>query len=186
MRNAISLIHNRKLSMKLRHKHIKSGSHTLPVSSSSCVPEGQRKSNFAQSELSIHTVNNTWLYEAIEVKCKLTHKHTLTHTHTNTHTHAHTHWTFIGSTITAPPPSGFLAKILCAASRDQKQSSLMLHQSVGVDAKSGLNGRSRWWEDAWGNSFHSLCPCASSYGLRSPETDTQFQDSLFHNQIVLV
>ena len=114
-------------------------------------------------------VNNTWLYEAIQVKC--THTHTLK---------------FIGSTITAPPPSGFLAIILYAASRDQKQSSLRLQQSVRVDAKSGLNGWSRWWEDAWGNSFHSLCPYASRYDIRSPETDTQFQDSLFHNLIVLV
>jgi hypothetical protein len=48
MINAISLIHNRMLSMKLRHKHIKSGLHTLPDLSSSCVPECQRKSNFAQ------------------------------------------------------------------------------------------------------------------------------------------
>jgi hypothetical protein len=156
--------------MKLRHKHIKSGLHTLPDSSSSYVPEGQRKSNFTQVVIKyiyiwstihgymrqsrgsahIHTHVRAHAHTNGRTTRTQTHMHAHTNTHTlkhsraRTHAHTHTHTNFIGSTITALPPSGFLAKILYAGSRDQNQSSLMLQQSVRVDVKSGLNGWSRW------------------------------------------
>ena len=134
-----------------------------------------------------HTHSHTRTHTHVHTHTTHTHSHTQLHTHTHhTHTHTHTHT----ETLSAAPLQRHLPQVSSPKSCMQlpvtKREFLMLQQFVRVVATSGLNGWSRCWADAWGNSFHSLCPCASRYDIRSPETDTQFQDSLFHNLIVLV